>query len=1231
MGVPRRGHCASLRADQVRGYDALLVLAPRVTAATLEGADRLAIVARFGVGYDSVDVAACSRNGVLLTITPDGVRRPVATAAMAFLLALSHKLLIKDRLTRQGRWSEKLDHMGMGLTGRTLGVIGLGNIGRELCGLARPFGMRLVAFDPHVEPDAGGPGRRRAGVPGGPPPRVRLRLRLLRPDARDPPPDRCRADRADEADRLPDQRRPRADRRPGGADRGALRTGAIQGAGLDVFETEPVDPKDPILALENVILAPHALCWTDECFRGNGVSACESILDVAAGRIPGPVVNRDVIGHPLLVEKLRRIARGREDRMRDNRVKQTLAAGGVSVGTMMIEFNTTGIARIAAEAGAEFAVFDMEHTGWSMERSAMLMATSRAADLVPLVRPPTSQYHFIARGSTSGRWAWSPAGRRRGAGAARSSPAAKYPPAGRRGCAFAVAHDDFQGGDLAAKMGHTNDNVLIIAQIETAEGLENVEEIAAVDGIDALWIGQFDLTASLGSRATSTSPVFRAATRRVVDACHAHGKAAVLAVMDVDELCAGPGPGLPDAGVRRRPLDLPAGPAPLLPCHPRVHRQEGCGSVVISRTAPSSSTAAPARRPRPGRCGPGPLSVVFESGDLRYVRLGDREVVRRIYVAVRDRNWGTVPARLADVTIEERPDRFLIRYVAEHAEGPDRFRLAGRDRGRPRRLAAVRDGRRRPLDVPAQPDRVLRPPPDPRVRGCPLPPDARRRHDARRRVPAADRGPEPVPRADRAVARGRRPGVWAELRFEGDVFETEDQRNWIDGSFKTFCTPLRLPFPVEIAAGDPGPPSRLADDLGAGRPIPPIRAARSRSVSQADSAVPLPEIGLGQPPDGHWPSASQVDLLRRLNPSHLRADLDLGRPGWRDLLGRALDRRGGPRLLPRRRRLGGGRGVAERDAAARRTWRRPDGIGSAAGSSSHEAHGPPRPRWWSGARRILGPIDGRIPLVAGTLANFLELNRARLPWEQLGRRLLLGPPAGARLRQRVAGREPGGPGLGRRERPRAGPGASGRGRPDHPPEARESLRDRARPPSRDPGELPARVDPRQMSLFGAGWTLGAIKHLAEQRAARATFYETTGWLGVMESEAGPPLPERFPSRPGQVFPMYHVFADVNEFRGGEVLPSRSNSPPGRRRAGASPGRSTTRILLANFTPQRSRDRGRRPGESGADPHRSTRRTPCRTPRQPVASGSEPGSTRAIVGGRYELALGPYALARLDTE
>jgi 2-dehydro-3-deoxyglucarate aldolase/4-hydroxy-2-oxoheptanedioate aldolase len=120
---------------------------------------------------------------------------------------------------------------------------------------------------------------------------------------------------------------------------------------------------------------------------------------------------------------------------------------------------------------------------------------------------------------------------------------AKYPLAGRRGTAFAIAHDDYRGGDLAAKIRQINDEVMIIAQIETVRGLEEVDRIAAVDGIDALWIGQFDLTTSMGIPGQFDRPEFRAATRRVVEACQRHGKAAVLAVMDVGELCAGPSNG----------------------------------------------------------------------------------------------------------------------------------------------------------------------------------------------------------------------------------------------------------------------------------------------------------------------------------------------------------------------------------------------------------------------------------------------------------------------------------------------------------------------------------------------------------------------------------------------------------------------------------------------------------------------------------------------------------------
>ena len=295
----------TLRRDQVQDYDALLVLGPSITTDTLEGVDRLTILARFGVGYDAVDVDACTQNGVLLTITPDGVRRPVAAAVITFILALSQKLLIKDRLTRDGRWDEKLDYMGMGVTGRTLGLVGLGNIGREVFKLAQPFGMRHLAYDPYLTPEQANA----AGVE-----LVDLETLLRTSDFVSI----CCA-LTSETHHLINTERLALMKESAyliNAARGpivdqaaltvALRERRIQGAALDVFEQEPVDPNDPILTLDNVIVTPHGICWTDECFLGNGRSACESILDVAAGRVPKNVVNRDALDNPRFQEKLRR-------------------------------------------------------------------------------------------------------------------------------------------------------------------------------------------------------------------------------------------------------------------------------------------------------------------------------------------------------------------------------------------------------------------------------------------------------------------------------------------------------------------------------------------------------------------------------------------------------------------------------------------------------------------------------------------------------------------------------------------------------------------------------------------------------------------------------------------------------------------------------------------------------------------------------------------------------------
>jgi 2-dehydro-3-deoxyglucarate aldolase/4-hydroxy-2-oxoheptanedioate aldolase len=202
---------------------------------------------------------------------------------------------------------------------------------------------------------------------------------------------------------------------------------------------------------------------------------------------------------------------------------------------MVFEFRTPGIARIAAAAGAEFVIFDMEHTGWSDETIALLMATARAADLVPMVRVPATQYHLLSRPLDVGAMGLMVPMVETEEQARLIVQSAKYPPVGRRGAAFQIAHDDFLGGDVAAKIQSANAEGLLIAQIETRDGVENAERIAAVDGIDLLWIGHFDLTNSLGIPGQFSHPTYRAAVKQVLDAGRRHGKAVGFMAASVEE------------------------------------------------------------------------------------------------------------------------------------------------------------------------------------------------------------------------------------------------------------------------------------------------------------------------------------------------------------------------------------------------------------------------------------------------------------------------------------------------------------------------------------------------------------------------------------------------------------------------------------------------------------------------------------------------------------------------
>lgn len=207
----------------------------------------------------------------------------------------------------------------------------------------------------------------------------------------------------------------------------------------------------------------------------------------------------------------------------ENPVKRTLAAGGISIGTMIFEFSTSGIGRLAAAAGADFLVYDMEHTGWSIETIRQLIATTPPG-VVPLVRPPGSDYHLLARVLDVGAMGLMVPMVETEAQARHIVQSSKYAPLGRRGAAFGVAHDGYRGGDIVEKMAAANRAQLLIAQIETAQGVENVEKIAAVDGIDVLWIGHNDLSISLGIPGQLTHPTYTAAVDRVQAACERHNK-----------------------------------------------------------------------------------------------------------------------------------------------------------------------------------------------------------------------------------------------------------------------------------------------------------------------------------------------------------------------------------------------------------------------------------------------------------------------------------------------------------------------------------------------------------------------------------------------------------------------------------------------------------------------------------------------------------------------------------
>ena len=267
-------------------YDGLHVNLPLVTALSVGRSDcRVKIIARNGVGFDTVDVRTCAARGITVTNTPFAVQRPVAVAALTMIFALAGRLKDKDRLVREGRWNERTSFMGTGLAGRTLGIVGAGGIGQTLIPLARPFFAKVLASDPYVPTET----INGLGAEARPLDELLATSDFVVMAVPLNEHTRHMMDAAAFARMKPTATFINVSRGPVHDEAAlidALQFGQIAAAGLDVFDPEPPRADNPLFGMENTLLTPHALCWTDECFEDIARTALRSIVDVSLGIPP---------------------------------------------------------------------------------------------------------------------------------------------------------------------------------------------------------------------------------------------------------------------------------------------------------------------------------------------------------------------------------------------------------------------------------------------------------------------------------------------------------------------------------------------------------------------------------------------------------------------------------------------------------------------------------------------------------------------------------------------------------------------------------------------------------------------------------------------------------------------------------------------------------------------------------------------------------------------------------
>src|SRR5215213_26773 len=616
----------------------------------------------------------------------------------------------------------------------------------------------------------------------------------------------------------------------------------------------------------------------------------------------------------------------------------------------------------------------------------------------------------------------------------------------------------------------------------------------------------------------------------------------------------------------------------------------------------------------------GPLTAVLEGGDLRYVKLGADTVVLRLYAAIRDRNWNTIEPRFLSYELDQDDDGFAVRFVAENVSNDVEFEWQGSIIGsRDGVITATMDGVARKS--------FLRN----RIGWCVLHPMELAGVEATVETPQGTvTGPFPdlisphQPFIDmQSIAHATTSGEIS-IRFEGDLWEMEDQRNWTDASYKTYSTPLRLPYPVEIQEGD-RVWQRVTIEARGGDAAIPVTGGSVRVTVDPARGRTIPPIGLGVASHGAPLSDEDVVLLRALRPAHLHVTLNLTDSDWQESLSRATREAGALGAALAIEAIAGADGAGLQELAGALSASKVDiarVLVFAGGEMVTDE------TVLAAAREAFAQAGVNTLIGGGTRAYFTELNRATLPLDGMDvvsytlnpqvhafdnasmTETLAAQPDTVRSARAIVGERPlvVGPIT---LRPPFNPNATG-------PE-----------PKPVPGELPSSVDYRQPSLFAAGWLAGSINALGNAGVDALTYFETTGWRGLIERRDHPLRVGKFHSWPGMVFPIYHVLADVGEFVGGQILPVTSSDGL-RVQALALRDSGRMRVVLANMSDEPLSVALDIPGAAAATLRRLDDRTV-------YLAATDPGAFRAaaepvgVTDGSVSIELPPFGLVTVDLE